>query len=87
MLLHVQSPEGFKGSDLIYLFNSCDLRYGEKNIFHRFEEKDGEGCIQFSVSQSHEPGTFEPAKMADQTFRGLSFFMSLTGCKPSAGSL
>ncbi|UTW49566.1 cell division protein ZipA C-terminal FtsZ-binding domain-containing protein [Bacterioplanoides sp. SCSIO 12839] len=74
-----RTTEGFKGSDLIYLFNSCDLRYGEKNIFHRFEEKDGEGCIQFSVSQSHEPGTFEPAKMADQTFRGLSFFMSLPG--------
>ncbi|WP_421722742.1 cell division protein ZipA C-terminal FtsZ-binding domain-containing protein [Bacterioplanoides sp.] len=74
-----RSPEGFKGSDLIYLFNSCDLRYGEKNIFHRFEEKDGEGCIQFSVSQSHEPGTFEPTKMADQNYRGLSFFMSLPG--------
>jgi len=76
-----QSGEGFKGSDLIYLFNSCDLRYGEKNIFHRFEEADGAGCIQFSVSQSHEPGVFEPSQMAEQTFRGLSFFMSLPGAK------
>ena len=76
-----QSDEGFKGSDLIYLFNSCDLRYGEKNIFHRFEEADGAGNIQFSVSQSHEPGIFEPGKMVDQQFRGLSFFMSLPGAK------
>jgi len=76
-----QSAAGFKGSDLIYLFNSCDLRYGEKNIFHRFEEADGAGCIQFSVSQSHEPGVFEPSQMAEQTFRGLSFFMSLPGAK------
>jgi len=76
-----QSETGFKGSDLIYLFNSCDLRYGEKNIFHRFEEADGAGSIQFSVSQSHEPGVFEPSNMAEQHFRGLSFFMSLPGAK------
>ncbi|KZZ45509.1 hypothetical protein A3759_09490 [Thalassolituus sp. HI0120] len=76
-----QSDQGFRGSDLIYLFNSCDLRYGEKNIFHRFEEADGAGNIQFSVSQSYEPGTFEPGRMADQQFPGLIFFMSLPGAK------
>lgn len=76
-----RTEQGFKGSDLIYLFNSCDLRYGEKNIFHRFEEADGAGCVQFSVSQCHEPGTFEPARMADQYCRGLSFFMSLPGAR------
>lgn len=73
--------EGFRGKDLLFLFNSCDLRYGEKDIFHRFEEADGEGCIQFSVAQMHNPGTFDPAQMADQNFGGLSFFMSLPGPK------
>ena len=73
--------DGFRGKDLLFLFNSCDLRYGEKDIFHRFEDADGEGCIQFSVAQMHNPGTFDPAQMADQNFSGLSFFMSLPGPK------
>lgn len=74
-------PQGFSGKDILFLFNSCDLRFGEKKIFHRFEEPDGAGCIQFSVSQSYEPGIFVPAAMAQQHFRGLSFFMSLPGAK------
>ncbi|WP_430462691.1 cell division protein ZipA C-terminal FtsZ-binding domain-containing protein [Thalassolituus sp. LLYu03] len=74
-------PIGFSGKDILFLFNSCDLRFGEKKIFHRFEEPDGQGCIQFSVAQSYEPGIFVPAAMAQQHFRGLSFFMSLPGAK------
>ncbi|MAD46628.1 MAG: hypothetical protein CMH98_16635 [Oceanospirillaceae bacterium] len=70
---------GFDGKDILYLFNSCDLRFGEKDIFHRFEQADGRGNIQFSVAQSFEPGIFVPAAMSQQHFRGLSFFMSLPG--------
>jgi len=76
-----RDPEGFRGHDLMFLFNSCDLRYGEKDIFHRFEEADGQGRIQFSVAQIHNPGTFDPATMADTRYHGLSFFMSLPGAK------
>ena len=76
-----RDPLGFSGKDILFLFNSCDLRFGEKDIFHRFEQADGEGCIQFSVAQSYEPGIFVPAAMAQQHFRGLSFFMSLPGAK------
>ncbi len=76
-----RDPAGFSGKDVLFLFNSCDLRFGEKDIFHRFEQADGEGCIQFSVAQSYEPGIFAPAAMAQQHFRGLSFFMSLPGAK------
>lgn len=76
-----RDPAGFPGKDILFLFNSCDLRFGEKNIFHRFEQPDGMGRIQFSVAQSFEPGVFVPAAMAQQHFRGLSFFMSLPGAE------
>ncbi|MDF1762754.1 MAG: cell division protein ZipA C-terminal FtsZ-binding domain-containing protein [Oleibacter sp.] len=76
-----KDPDGFHGEDILFLLNSCDLRYGEKDIFHRFEEADGEGCIQFSVAQMRNPGTFDPAIMAEERFGGLSFFMSLPGAK------
>ena len=72
-------PEGFDGEALLFLLTSCDLRFGEKNIFHRFEQTDGRGCIQFSVAQSHEPGVFNPEAMSNQRFTGLTFFLSLPG--------
>lgn len=71
--------EGFRGRDVLFLFNSCDLRFGEKHIFHRFELADGQGCVQFSVAQTHEPGVFDPGQMATSRYHGLSFFLSLPG--------
>lgn len=81
LVIHVLShdEQGFSGRDVLFLFNSCDLRYGEKNIFHRYEQADGQGCVQFSVAQSHEPGSFVPQDMAEQHYPGLSFFLSLPG--------
>lgn len=79
--LHIlsRSEEGFAGFELINIFNQCDLRFGEMKIFHRFEEEQGRGCIQFSIAQSHEPGLFDPKTMANSHFSGLTFFMSLPG--------
>ena len=76
-----RDPEGFDGEKILYMFNSCDLRYGEKNIFHRFEDTDGRGRIQFSVAQMRNPGTFEPEEMPSERYPGLSFFMSLPGAR------
>ena len=76
-----RDPDGFDGEKILYMFNSCDLRYGEKNIFHRFEDTDGRGRIQFSVAQMRNPGTFEPEEMIDDRYTGLSFFMSLPGAR------
>lgn len=83
LVIHALAKDhsGFSGHQLLHFFNSCDLRYGEKDIFHRFEEADGQGRIQFSVAQIENPGTFNPAHMSEQRFRGLSFFMSLPGAK------
>lgn len=69
----------FNGKDIIYLFNSCDLLFGEKDIFHRYEHADGLGHIQFSVVPSYEPQHFTPATMAKDEYRGLSFFVRLPG--------
>lgn len=83
LVIHALAKDhaGFSGHQLLHFFNSCDLRYGEKDIFHRFEEADGKGRIQFSVAQIENPGTFHPAHMSEQRFSGLSFFMSLPGAK------
>jgi len=71
--------DGFCGEDILYLVNSCDLRHGEKDIFHRFEQENGEGCVQFSMANSFNPGTFDPEALLHERIHGVSLFMSLPG--------
>jgi len=81
LVTHVipHDEEGFCGEDILYLVNSCDLRHGEKEIFHRFEKEDGEGRIQFSMANSFNPGTFNTSTLLHERIHGLSLFMSLPG--------
>jgi cell division protein ZipA len=83
LVIHARAREeaGFSGRSLLHLFDGCDLRYGQEQIFHRFEDADGKGPIQFSVAQTYEPGVFSPASMEDEHFSGLTFFLSLPGAK------
>lgn len=81
LITHVtpHDESGFSGEDVLYLVNSCDLRHGEKGIFHRFEKENGEGCVQFSMANSINPGTFDPSTLLYERIYGLSLFMSLPG--------
>lgn len=81
LVTHVvpHSEAGFSGEDILYLVNTCDLRHGEKGIFHRFEKEHGEGKVQFSMANSFNPGTFNPQTLAQDSVHGVSLFMSLPG--------
>jgi len=81
LVINVLKDEGdpLNGRDLAQIFNVCDLRHGEMNIFHRFEQANAKGKIQFSVANGVEPGTFDPATIDESTTTGISFFMSLPG--------
>ena len=81
LVTHVipHDEEGFCGEDILYLVNSCDLRHGEKGIFHRFEQSGGEGCVEFSMANSFNPGTFDPETLLHERIYGISLFMSLPG--------
>lgn len=81
LITHVvpHNEEGFCGEDILYLVNNCDLRHGEKGIFHRFEQPNGEGRIQFSMANSFNPGIFDPETLLHERIYGLSLFMSLPG--------
>lgn len=81
LITHVvpHDEDGFCGEDILYLVNNCDLRHGEKGIFHRFENPNGEGYIQFSMANSFNPGTFDPETLLHERIYGVSLFMSLPG--------
>lgn len=66
---------GFAGYELLQELLSCGLRYGEMNIFHRYEDEAGLEVVQFSVASADEPGTFDLDQMGAYQCRGLSLFM------------
>lgn len=81
IVIHVlaNSGEMFDGAKLKHIFKACDMRFGEMDIFHRFEKANASGNIQFSVANAVKPGTFNLQDMQDMETPGLSFFMSLPG--------
>ncbi len=81
LIVNVLSKDGrvFKGPDLLQLLLACDLRFGRKNIFHRYEKANAKGAIQFSVANLVEPGTFDLDAIDEFVTPGVSFFMSLPG--------
>lgn len=81
LIVNVLSKDGagFKGPDLLQLLLACDLRFGKKNIFHRYEKANAKGAIQFSVANLVEPGVFDLDAIDDFTTPGVSFFLSLPG--------
>ena len=83
LALHVlaKNPEGFAGEDLMHILLACDCRFGEMNIFHRYEAENAKGEIQFSIVNVVEPGTFNLDDIKSFKTPGVSFFMRLPGPK------
>lgn len=74
-----QDGKGLLGKELNHVFQVCDMRFGEMDIFHRFEKANAQGKIQFSVVNAIEPGTFDMTNIDELVTPGISLFMSLPG--------
>lgn len=82
IVVNVMAKEGaFKGRDLLHILLACDCRYGEMNIFHRYEDASGRGAVQFSIVNSVEPGVFQLDDIDNFTTPGICFFITLPGPK------
>lgn len=75
----VARDKPFNGPDLLHILLACDLRYGDMNIFHRYEQANGSGPVQFSLANSVEPGTFDLENIEQFSTPGVCFFMSTPG--------
>lgn len=75
---YVVAPGGerLSGGELQAAFAEMDLVHGELDIFHR---RDDSGRTLFSVANATEPGTFDPATMAEMTTPGVALFARLPG--------
>ncbi len=82
LIINVMARQGeFRGSDLNRVLQSCGFRFGEMNIFHRYEQHSGKGAMLFSVANVVEPGTFDIDNMDNFTSPGICMFMQLPGPK------
>lgn len=81
LVINVMAKKGshLQGPDLLHILLACDLRYGKMNIFHRHEQANGQGRVQFSVANLVEPGTFDLDAINDFSTPGVCFFLSLPG--------
>ena len=82
LVVNVMARNGeLPGSDLLRVMQSCGFRYGDMNIFHRYEQHSGKGGLLFSVANVVEPGIFDINKMDSFSTPGICLFMKLPGPK------
>src|SRR3990167_6465199 len=82
LVMNVMARQGeLPGADLLRVLLSCGFRFGEMNIFHRYEQHSGKGAMLFSVANGVEPGTFDLDNMDNFSTPGICMFMQLPGPK------
>jgi cell division protein ZipA len=64
------------GRDLRLALEAAGMIHGPQRIFHMV---DAEGSVRASAANLMRPGSFDPAQMDTQEFRGLSLFCVLPG--------
>ncbi len=81
LIINVLSRDknGFNGADLLEVLLACDVRFGDMDIFHRFEGAQGQGRIQFSIANLVKPGTFDLEGIKEFYTPGVCMFLQLPG--------
>ena len=72
------------GRQLAAVFESIGLTHGRYQVFHR---RHPDGRTLFCVASLVEPGTFDPARMPAEEYRGVSLFAVLPGPIPPLQTL
>lgn len=78
------SPHRLDGGRLLETFESEALQHGKYDVFHRLHE---DGSSIFSVASMVEPGTFDPEKMRETQYPGVTLFAQLPGPVPGMHAL
>jgi cell division protein ZipA len=68
------------GDQLLAAMEAEGLQHGKYDVFHRI---DADGATLFSVASMVEPGTFDPLRMAGESFPGITLFTQLPGAVES----
>lgn len=88
LALHVmpRSDADFPGTTLQSALEACGLKFGRYKVYHRLEGAGADAVSVFSVANVVEPGSFDPATLAETSFPGLTLFMVLPGPRNGVAS-
>jgi cell division protein ZipA len=83
LVIYVVAEAGkpYFGYELLQALLSAGMRYGDMNIFHRYERSHGRGTPLFSLASASDPGTFDLNRMGEVSCKGLCLFMNISECK------
>jgi cell division protein ZipA len=86
LALHVMPRTGmpFAGAKAQDAFETCNLRFGRYQVFHRLDAPGGDSV--FSVANMVEPGSFDPDSLDTSELSGLTLFMVLPGPRGGVAS-
>lgn len=84
LVVHLLAAQGTRmpGRQLLQALLENGLRYGEMHIFHHHRTGSAQAArpvLQYSVANAVEPGTFDIDAMEEETFAGITFFLTLPG--------
>lgn len=79
VMIFLRAPLGrqYGGYELWQSLLTYGLRFGEMNIFHRYEEHTNGPTILFSVAAATQTGELIPANLGDLFCSGLTLFVTL----------
>ncbi len=79
IVLQIQAfpDKPYMGYELLQTLLSVGLRFGEMNIFHRYESEEGGGSVWFSIAAATPEGSFTIDDMGAFQCVGLVMFMRL----------
>ena len=67
------------GYELLQTLLACGLRFGDGNLFHRHQHKNGQGPVLCSVAAATASGVFDLQNIGAFSTRGLCLFMMPSG--------
>ena len=79
IVFSVITPENqvISGAALLPCLLTLGMKFGEMDIFHRYQDNAGNGKATFSLANMMNPGTFDLDNMETFSTQGVSLFMTL----------
>lgn len=79
IFISAKEHQEFAGYELLQSLLASGLRFGEGNIFHKYQKTNGQGAVLFSLAAATQTGTFDLQTMGSCSVRGLCIYMYLSG--------
>ena len=75
LFLAAKKNQQFAGYELLQALLASGLRYGDGNLFHRYQRENGQGTVMCSLAAATQTGQFNLSRMGAFTCKGLCLYL------------